>query len=143
MEGDQKQSLDRPDHTRVQVIAVVQAAIAVAVAFGVSITDGQSVALVALAGVMGSVLIAADAAIRRERARNADKLIPHASLTKTEGPEGVQTTTAVNGPTSDLSVKQFHEALRQFLGENGLVLTQAPPRSNSDRSVRRRVASRS
>src|SRR5262245_29751860 len=60
-----------PDTTKIQIVALLQAGLAVAIAFGAPISPEQSVALVALAGVLGTVLITADAAIRRERARNA------------------------------------------------------------------------
>ena len=63
-----------PDVTRAQWISVAQAVIAVAVAFGAPITDQQSIALVALAAGLGSLLVVSDAAIRRERARNLDKI---------------------------------------------------------------------
>jgi hypothetical protein len=63
-----------PDVTRAQLISVAQAAIAVVVAFGAPITDQQSIALVALAAGLGSLLVVSDAAIRRERARNFDKI---------------------------------------------------------------------
>ena len=137
MDGGNQQALERPDYTRAQVVAVAQAAIAVGVAFGVPITDGQSVALVALAGVIGAVLIGADASIRRERARNADKLTPTASLTRTEGPGGVETTAELTTPASDLTVQQFHTALRAFLKENGLVLAQAPKNGGRQAASRR------
>ena len=82
-----------PDHTRLQLVAVAQAVIAVVVAFGVPITDQQSIALVALAGVLGTALVTADAAIRRERARNADKIRPRVDVTQT-AEVGDRTTTA-------------------------------------------------
>ena len=72
-----------PDTTRIQLIALAQAGLAVAIAFGVPISQEQSVALVALAGILGTVLITADASIRRERARNADKLRPVAQISGT------------------------------------------------------------
>ncbi len=61
--------IQTPDHTRLQVVAVGEAVIAAVVAFGVPITNQQSIALVALAGVIGAALVTADASIRRERAR--------------------------------------------------------------------------
>lgn len=88
-----------PDATKMQIVALAQAVIAVAVAFGVPISDQQSVALIALAAVMGTVLMGADAAIRRERARNADKLRPRATLTQTTtSDEGAQSTARVEVP---------------------------------------------
>ncbi len=73
--------MQTPDHTRLQLVAVAQAVLAAVVAFGVPITDQQSIALVALAGVIGTALVTADAAIRRERARNAEKLRPPVDTT--------------------------------------------------------------
>jgi hypothetical protein len=83
--GDQGQPtrIQLPDHTRLQFVAVAQAALAVVIAFGVPITDQQSIALVALAGVVATALVTADAAIRRERARNADKLRPQIDVPQT------------------------------------------------------------
>lgn len=141
MEGDQQKTLDRPDYTRVQVAAVAQAVIAAAVAFGVPISDQQSVALVALAGVIGTVLIGADAAIRRERARNADKLVPQASVTRKERRDGVETKAEVTAPVGDFGIQQFHAALREFLSDNGLVLAPAP-HADQNGSRRRRAAAR-
>jgi hypothetical protein len=69
-----------PDTTRAQMVALAQAGLAVAIAFGVPISDTQSVALVTLSAVLGTVLITADASIRRERARNIDKLRPGAQV---------------------------------------------------------------
>src|SRR4051794_18896787 len=46
----QPRDIQMPDHTRVQLAAVVQAVIAVAVAFGLPISDEQSIALIALSG---------------------------------------------------------------------------------------------
>jgi hypothetical protein len=76
--------IQTPDTTRLQLVAIVQAVIAVVIAFGVPINDKQSIALVALAGVIGAALVTADAAIRRERARNADKLRPGLGVTRSE-----------------------------------------------------------
>lgn len=72
-----------PDVTRAQLISVAQAVIAVAVAFGAPITDQQSIALVALAAGLGSLLLVSDAAIRRERVRNLDKIKEAESLSRT------------------------------------------------------------
>ena len=92
------QDLSLPDATRAQVVALAQAVIAVAVAFGVPISDQQSVALMALAAVIGTVLIGADAAIRRERARNADKLRPKATFTQTTTEGDTESTATVAVP---------------------------------------------
>lgn len=58
-----------PDITKAQVAAVAQALLAVVVAFGVNITEEQSVALLGLSGIVAAVLTLADAAIRRGRAK--------------------------------------------------------------------------
>jgi hypothetical protein len=101
-DDDSQPRFEAPDHTKIQVAAVVQAVIAVAVAFGVPISDEQSVALIALAGVLGTVLIGADAAIRRERARNADKLRPQAAVIATQTPQGTEVQARVTGPVDQL-----------------------------------------
>jgi actin-like ATPase involved in cell morphogenesis len=59
-----------PDLTRAQLLAVLQAAVAAAVAFGAPITAQQGAALLALAGALSVVLVGADAAIRRARAQH-------------------------------------------------------------------------
>ena len=101
--------LELPDATRMQVVALVQAAIAVAVAFGVPISDQQSVALIALAGVVATVLITADAAIRRERSRNAEKLRPRATISTTITPEGTETKATVSGALSAADGDDFNQ----------------------------------
>lgn len=60
-----------PDLTRAQLVALVQAVLGVAIAFGAPITEQQSVAIIALTGVLGSVLIGADAKIRVARNHRA------------------------------------------------------------------------
>lgn len=114
MDSEQPQ-FDAPDHTRVQFAAVVQAVIAVLVAFGVDISDEQSVALLALSGILGSVLIAADAAIRRERARNADKLRPHASIVATQGAESTEVTATVNAPLPSVERDDLDDEVLELL----------------------------
>jgi hypothetical protein len=140
MNEEQQPRLQLPDHTRIQLVAVVQAVIAVLVAFGAPISDQQSVALLALAGVLGTVLIGADASIRRERARNADKLYPQASLTRTEGPAGTQLTAELHGPvgpvdgSDDIDLDQeVVELLRRILRAR-----DARPRSASAPRTARR-----
>jgi len=95
--------IETPDHTRIQMVAIVQAVIAVAIAFGAPISDKQSVALIALAGTLGTVLIGADAAIRRARAQNADKLFPTRTLSSTTIVDGKQTTTSLDVPVTSAS----------------------------------------
>jgi hypothetical protein len=56
----------------------------------------------ALTGVLGTVLISADAAIRRERARNADKLRPQVSAVRRETPQGTEVETRVTGSVDQL-----------------------------------------
>lgn len=58
-----------PDITPAQVVALVQAIIAVLVAFAVPISDAQSAALLGLTTIVAAVLLGADAAIRRGRAK--------------------------------------------------------------------------
>jgi hypothetical protein len=58
-----------PDVTKTQLVALVQAVIAVAAAFGLPISDAQSAALIGLAAAGLVVLPIADAMIRRGRAR--------------------------------------------------------------------------
>lgn len=58
-----------PDITPVQIVAMVQAVIAVLVSFSVPISDVQSSALLGLTTIIAAVLIVGDAAIRRGRAK--------------------------------------------------------------------------
>lgn len=139
MESSDQPRLALPDHTRIQVVAVIQAVIATAVAFGVPISSDQSVALLALAGVIGTMLIGADAAIRRERARNVEKLIPRASVSATSGPQGTETTVTVEGPVGadeddDEIDEEVLELLRRILraretARNGASVPKATPRA--------------
>jgi hypothetical protein len=59
-----------PDLTPAQLLATLKAVLAVAVAFSVPLSSTQQVALLALAGTLSTVLVAADAAIRRARAQH-------------------------------------------------------------------------
>jgi hypothetical protein len=61
--------MKRPDITPAQIVALVQAVIAVLVSFSVPISDVQSAGLLALTTIVASVLIVGDAAIRRGRAK--------------------------------------------------------------------------
>jgi hypothetical protein len=59
-----------PDLTPAQLLATLKAVLAVAVAFSVPLSSTQQVALLALAGTLSTVLVAADATIRRARAQH-------------------------------------------------------------------------
>lgn len=62
--------MSTPDLTPAQLLAVVKAAVAVAVAFSVPLTSTQQISLLSLAGALSAALVAADAAIRRARAQH-------------------------------------------------------------------------
>lgn len=62
-------ALKTPDITAAQVIALAQALLGVAAAFGLPISEAQSTALLGLVTVIGSVLFVADAKIRSGRAQ--------------------------------------------------------------------------
>lgn len=66
--------MQTPDFTRAQLVAIVQAVIAVAVAFSVNLSSGQQYALVGLAAVIAGILIPSDVKLRGNRASNADKI---------------------------------------------------------------------
>lgn len=59
--------METPNVTQVQAVAFVAAAIDLAVQFGVALTDGQQLALIAFFGVLASIVLA-DAHIRNGRA---------------------------------------------------------------------------
>lgn len=61
--------METPDITRAQVIAILQAFLAVLVAFGVDLSERQETALLGLAGALAVVLPLADAIIRNGRSR--------------------------------------------------------------------------
>ena len=61
--------METPDITKAQVIALVQAVIALVVAFGIDLTDEQTTAIIGLAGALAIVLPLADAIIRNGRSR--------------------------------------------------------------------------
>jgi hypothetical protein len=67
--------MDTPDVTKAQIIALMQAVIGTAVAFGAPISDAQSVALLALVAVVAAFLTHSDAKIRVGRS-NASALQP-------------------------------------------------------------------
>jgi hypothetical protein len=56
-----------PDITAAQIVAVVGAVITVAVAFGAHITKEQQIAILALAGAVAAILLAADSHLRSRR----------------------------------------------------------------------------
>jgi hypothetical protein len=62
--------METPDVTKAQVIALVQAAIAVALAFGVNLSAAEQTKLLTVSGVIASVIVAADVAIRRGRQKH-------------------------------------------------------------------------
>jgi hypothetical protein len=70
--------LETPDVTRTQYLALAQAVVAVGTALGLNISGAASgeltAAIAAGSAAVGSILIGSDAAIRRARASNADKI---------------------------------------------------------------------
>ena len=63
--------MNTPSITPAQIVAFVQPVIAFAVAFGVSMTDVQTTAILGLSTSISTSLIIADMFIRRARAANA------------------------------------------------------------------------
>jgi len=59
-----------PDFTAAQFVALLQACIAVAVAFGLTITKEQQEAILALSAFIGAALVWADVKIRKHRVEN-------------------------------------------------------------------------
>ena len=57
----------RPDVTKAQLIALVQAVLGVAAAFGMDLSDEQRDAILQLVGQLGVALILADAGLRGAR----------------------------------------------------------------------------
>jgi hypothetical protein len=136
--GDQGQptQIQLPDHTRLQLVAVAQAVLAVVIAFGVPITDQQSIALIALAGVVATALVTADAAIRRERARNADKLRPQSDVTQTAEDAGHTAASVPLKGDVDASYAHMMELLAAVEKiRDALQPTAAPIRSGERMSV--------
>lgn len=78
-----------PDVTRAQIVALVQAIIGVAVAFGAPISDTQSTALLGLVGAIAVVLPLADAMLRRGRARMIAELGTFGDLDLVDPPPDV------------------------------------------------------
>jgi hypothetical protein len=58
-----------PDITPAQIVAIVQAVLALAVAYGLSVPPDARDAIIQLATVLAAVLPIGDAAVRRGRAR--------------------------------------------------------------------------
>jgi hypothetical protein len=73
-----------PDITLAQVVTLVGAVIALAVAFGVDITNDQKVAVVGLVTILGSVFLHSDAKIRNGRAEVAKAAILSDAATSAE-----------------------------------------------------------
>lgn len=57
-----------PDITKAQVVAVAQAVIGAAVAFGAPVSEAQSISLMGLVATIAAVLFHSDAKIRAARA---------------------------------------------------------------------------
>lgn len=68
--------MSTPDFTKAQVVAVVGAVVACAVAFGTPLDQVQRGAILGLAAILAPVLVWADVKIRQHRAENADKIAP-------------------------------------------------------------------
>ncbi len=64
---NEEDEMDMPDVTRAQIIAMVQAALGMAIAFGAPITESQSLAVMTLVGVIAAVLIHSDKGLRAAR----------------------------------------------------------------------------
>jgi hypothetical protein len=58
-----------PDITPAQVTGLVASVLALLIAFGVSLTEVQTAAILGFTGIVVGLLLGADAAIRRGRAR--------------------------------------------------------------------------
>ena len=66
--------LETPDITKAQIVSFITPILAVAVAFGVDLSDTQQAAILGLSGVVATVLTLGDAIIRHGRATgNASK----------------------------------------------------------------------
>jgi hypothetical protein len=63
--------MQRPDITPAQLVALVGSVLALAVAFGVPISEAQSAAIVDTVQILAPILLAADAVIRHGRSRVA------------------------------------------------------------------------
>lgn len=66
--------LKTPDITPLQYIAIAQAVLAVAVAFGLHLSPQQETSLLGLAGLLAAVLVGSDMGIRRKRAEQAREI---------------------------------------------------------------------
>lgn len=61
--------MKKPDITPAQVVALVQAVLALIVAYGIDVPKDAQDAIVQLATILGGLLIAGDAVVRNGRAR--------------------------------------------------------------------------
>lgn len=61
--------MQTPDITKAQILALIQAVLALAIAFGVDLSTEQQTAILGLAGAVAVVLPIADAIIRNGRSR--------------------------------------------------------------------------
>lgn len=68
--------LDTPDVTPAQIIAIVQAVVALVVAFGVGVSDELQSAIVQLSTALVVFLPLADAHLRNGRARGSAQRMP-------------------------------------------------------------------
>lgn len=68
-EKGNRRLVEMPDITKAQIVALVQAVLALVIAFGVDLTEAQQTAIIGLAGAVAIVLPLADAIIRNGRSR--------------------------------------------------------------------------
>lgn len=61
--------MNTPDITKAQIVALVQACVALAIAFGINLSEPQQTAIIGLAGAIAIVLPLADAIIRNGRSK--------------------------------------------------------------------------
>lgn len=79
-----------PDITKADVLAIIQAVVALLVAFGLELTDAQIAAIVGLSAAIAITLPLADARRRNGRVPLAVKQMEIESKTGSSGPEALE-----------------------------------------------------
>lgn len=87
--------IEMPDVTRADVLAIIQAVVAVLVAFGLNLTEIQQAAILGLASALAVALPLADA---KRRSKRVELAVKQMELQATRGPDALASYT---GPKFD------------------------------------------
>jgi hypothetical protein len=115
LSGDQ--ALTTPDVTKVQALAIGQAAIAVLVVLGFNLDDDVKNAIITLSIALAAALPVSDAVVRQARAKNARGIAEARLLSKRQSKRG-RISLGADPPPAALSRQQLRERLATMQPDN-------------------------